>query len=152
MQETYLRAFNARHTFKPGVGTRQWLSTICRNAFLRGRERWVVASVDDDPDEESRGSVALHIAARDNGYEDVYDRIDFGPALDRAVASLADQYRVAFTLVDIGGFEYAEAAEALGVPVGTVRSRLFRARRELQQHLIAHARDAGLIASRGEAS
>ncbi len=147
VQETYLRAINARHTFKPGTGTRQWLFTICRNIFLRARERdrWVVASIDDDPDAEARGSAALHVAARTHGYEDVYDRIDFAPALARAIAMLAEPFRVVFTLVDVGGLDYAAAAESLGVPIGTVRSRLFRARRELQQHLIAHARDAGIV-------
>lgn len=145
VQETYLRAFKARDTFKPHAGTRQWLFTICRNAFLRGRERerWITASVDDDPGEETAGMVALHRAATEAGVEDVYDRLDFGPALEKAMAMLADPFRVVFALVDIGGLGYAEAARELGVPVGTVRSRLFRARRELQQHLLAFARDAG---------
>ena len=147
VQETYLRAYRSRDTFKPEAGTRQWLFTICRNVFLRGKERdrWIVASIDDDPAEETRGTVALHEAAQAGGYENVYDRIDFGPALARAMAMLAEPFRVVFALVDIGGLEYAEAAESLGIPVGTVRSRLFRARRELQQHLIEHARDAGLV-------
>ncbi|MEA3245002.1 MAG: sigma-70 family RNA polymerase sigma factor [Gemmatimonadota bacterium] len=146
VQETYLRAFKARDTFKPDAGTRQWLFTICRNAFLRGkeRERWVTASVDADPGEETAGTVALHRAAVEAGIGDVYDRIDFGPALQKALGMLAEPFRVVFALVDIGGLGYAEAARELGVPIGTVRSRLFRARRELQQHLLAFARDAGL--------
>ena len=147
VQETYLRAYRSKDTFKPDAGTRQWLFTICRNVFLRGKERdrWIVASIDDDPAEETLGTVALHEAAQAGGYENVYDRIDFGPALERAMAMLAEPFRVVFALVDIGGLEYAEAAKSLGIPVGTVRSRLFRARRELQQHLIEHARDAGLV-------
>ena len=146
VQETYLRAFRARDTFKPGAGTRQWLFTICRNAFLRSRERerWVTASVDADPGEETAGTAALHRAAIEAGIEDAYDRLDFGPALQKALAMLAEPFRVAFALVDIGGLGYADAARELGVPIGTVRSRLFRARRELQHHLIAFARDAGI--------
>lgn len=147
VQETYLRAFRARATFKPHAGTRPWLFTIARNAFLRGkeRERWVTASLDADPGEETVGTVALHRAAMEGGFEDLYDRIDFGPALQRAMGMLAEPFRVVFALVDIGGLEYAEAAKELGVPIGTVRSRLFRARRELQQHLMAFARDAGIV-------
>lgn len=151
VQETYLRAFRARDTFKPHAGkphsgARQWLFTIARNAFLRDKERgrWEAASLDDDPAEETLGTVALHRAAMESGVEDVYDRIDFGPALQRAMATLAEPFRVVFALVDIGGLEYAEAAHELGIPIGTVRSRLFRARRELQQLLIAYARDAGI--------
>lgn len=153
VQETYLRAYRSRDTFKPEAGARQWLFTICRNVFLRGKERdrWVVASIDDDPAEETLGTVALHEAAQAGGYENVYDRIDFGPALERAMKMLAEPFRVVFALVDIGGLEYAEAAKELGVPVGTVRSRLFRARRELQQHLIDFARDAGLVPPEAEA-
>lgn len=151
VQETYLRAYKARDTFKPDAGTRQWLFTICRNVFLRGKERakWVTASLDDDPATETLASVELHRAARDGGYADVYDRLDFGPALREAMGRLAEPFRIVFSLVDIGGLGYAEAADALGIPVGTVRSRLFRARRELQQHLIEFARDAGLVPHAG---
>jgi RNA polymerase sigma-70 factor (ECF subfamily) len=145
VQETYLRAYKARHTFQPEMGTRQWLFTICRNVFLRGkeRERWTTASL-DDPAAEAERAVELHQAMQAGGYADLFDRLDFGPALQRALDMLAEPFRVVFSLVDIGGLEYAEAAKALDIPVGTVRSRLFRARRELQQHLIEFARDAGL--------
>ncbi|MBM4194868.1 MAG: RNA polymerase sigma factor [Gemmatimonadetes bacterium] len=148
VQDTYLRAYRARDTFKPEFGARQWLFTICRNTFLRGRERekWIVGSLDEgDPADETVASVALHRAAREAGHEDVFDRLDFGPALQRAMTQLGEPYRLAFALVDLGDLSYAEAAAELGVPLGTVRSRLFRARRELQQHLIACARDAGLV-------
>lgn len=153
VQETYLRAYRSRDTFKPEAGTRQWLFTICRNVFLRGKERdrWIVASIDDDPSEETLGTVALHEAAQEGGYENIYDRIDFGPALERAMQMLSEPFRVVFALVDIGGLEYAEVAKELGIPVGTVRSRLFRARRELQEHLIDFARDAGLVPPTPEA-
>lgn len=149
VQETYLRAFKSRDTFRPEAGTRQWLFTICRNVFLRSRERdrRFVDAPEVDAAAESLGTVALHRQAVAGDYADVYSRLDFGPALDRAVTMLAEPFRVVFALVDVGGLGYAEAAEALGIPVGTVRSRLFRARRELQQHLIHFARDAGIVRS-----
>jgi RNA polymerase sigma-70 factor (ECF subfamily) len=152
VQETYLRAYRARDTFKPEMGARQWLFTICRNVFLRGKERekWMVASLDADPAEETFAAVAVHEAAQEGGYEDIYDRIDFGPALRKALDMLAEPFRVVFSLVDIGGLEYAEAAKELGIPVGTVRSRLFRARRELQEHLVSFARDAGIVPPAGK--
>jgi RNA polymerase sigma-70 factor (ECF subfamily) len=146
VQETYLRAYKARETFKPEMGARQWLFTICRNVFLRGKERekWTVASL-DDPEGETLAMIAVHEAAQEGGYEDLFDRLDFGPALQRAMDMLAEPFRVVFALVDIGGLEYAEAAKELGIPVGTVRSRLFRARRELQQSLVEFGRDAGFV-------
>jgi RNA polymerase sigma-70 factor (ECF subfamily) len=147
VQETFLRAYRSRATFQPGT-TRQWLFTICRNVFLRSRERdkWTVP-VEDDAQLEMLATVSLHNAAKRDGCDDVWDRLDFGPALERAMAKLPEVFRVVFALVDVGGQSYAEVAEALEVPIGTVRSRLFRARRELQSALIDFARDAGVVPS-----
>ena len=146
VQETYLRAFRGRETFREGSGTRQWLFTICRNVFLRQRERarWQVA-VEDDAELETLASVGLHVAAKRAGVDDLFDRVDFGPALERAMTALAEPYRIVVAMVDVADQSYEDVARALGVPVGTVRSHLFRGRRELQTALIEYARDAGLV-------
>ncbi|HEY7556007.1 MAG TPA: sigma-70 family RNA polymerase sigma factor [Candidatus Binatia bacterium] len=68
-------------------------------------------------------------------------RKDIGKALD----ALPDPFRIAIVLVDVQEYSYAEAAELLGVPIGTVRSRLARARAQLQRALWQHAQDAGLL-------
>jgi RNA polymerase sigma-70 factor (ECF subfamily) len=65
--------------------------------------------------------------------------------LDRALDALPDAYRVVVVLVDVQGYSYPEAAEVLGVPMGTVRSRLSRARSQLQRALWRHAQEAGLV-------
>jgi RNA polymerase sigma-70 factor (ECF subfamily) len=65
--------------------------------------------------------------------------------LDRALDALPDAHRVVVVLVDVQGYSYPEAAHMLGVPLGTVRSRLNRARAQLQRVLWRHAQDAGLI-------
>ena len=65
--------------------------------------------------------------------------------LDRALDALPDAHRVVVVLVDVQGYSYPEAADMLGVPLGTVRSRLNRARAQLQRALWRHAQDAGLI-------
>jgi RNA polymerase sigma-70 factor (ECF subfamily) len=65
--------------------------------------------------------------------------------IDRALDALPDAFRIAIVLVDVQGNSYAEAADLLGVPVGTVRSRLARARAQLQRALWQHAKDAGLL-------
>jgi RNA polymerase sigma-70 factor (ECF subfamily) len=148
VQDTYLRAYRARETFQAGTSTRHWLFTICRNSFLRSRERskWVT-TVEDDAALEALASVGIHKDAERGGYADVFDRVDFGPALEKAMAKLSEPFRVVFALVDIGDQSYAEVAEALNIPIGTVRSRLFRARRELQTSLIDFARDARIVPS-----
>lgn len=65
--------------------------------------------------------------------------------LDRALDALPDAHRVVVVLVDVQGYSYPEAAEVLRVPVGTVRSRLSRARAQLQRALWRHAQEAGLV-------
>ncbi len=145
VQDTYLRAYRSRHTFQAGASARQWLCTICRNSWLRSRERSQrIVSLEDDATAETLAAVALHREAKRDGLEDLFVQLDFAPALERAMAALPEVYREAFVLVDLGEASYAEVAEALGIPVGTVRSRLFRARRELQRSLLVHARDLGI--------
>jgi RNA polymerase sigma-70 factor (ECF subfamily) len=65
--------------------------------------------------------------------------------LDRALDALPDAFRVAIVMVEVQGYSYAEAAGLLGIPIGTVRSRLARARSQLQRALWRHAQDAGLL-------
>ena len=80
----------------------------------------------------------------------VFERADLDDAVRRALDKLPEEYRVVVALVDIEDQSYGVVAEILGIPVGTVRSRLFRGRRLLQQDLLAYAMDAGLIPSRME--
>ncbi len=149
VQETYLRAFRGRHTYRPDGGMRRWLFTICKHAFLREREREArdVVSLDVDPTDETRAAALLHNRLVASGQDALLDRVDLGPAIAGALQDLPDNMRAAVMLVDVEGYAYADAAELLGVPIGTVRSRLFRARRVLQESLVFHAQDAGFAAS-----
>ena len=150
VQETYLRAFRSWHTFDPGSDCRRWLFTICRNAFLRSRQRTRLEVDVTDADAEAIAAAREHRAMIDDGTDRLLAAVDLRPALDRAVAELEEPFRSAVILVDVEDQSYEAAAGILGVPIGTVRSRLFRARRQLQQRLRAHASDAGLRLSGGE--
>ena len=143
VQETYLRALRSRHTWREGADMRRWLFTICKNVFLRGHERTRDTVPLDAPGDEALAAVQLHNNLVASGEAGLLDHIDVGPAIARALRDLPPFYRAVVVLVDMEGYGYADAAEALEVPVGTVRSRLFRARRILQEALWAHARDAG---------
>jgi RNA polymerase sigma-70 factor (ECF subfamily) len=145
-QETFLRAYVNWTTFRPGSDCRKWLFTICRNVFLRGQQRGARVVSVEDTDTDLQGTAQLYWDAAESGLANLFDRIDLGPAIERGVRSLPAEYREALILVDIEDCTYADAAAALGVPVGTVRSRVFRARRLLQQALVDHARDIGLDA------
>ena len=145
VQETYLRAYRSWHTFEPGSDARKWLFTICRNVFLRSRERHHLEVNLEDGDAEAIAAARVHQQMREDGTEQLLSRVDLGPALATALAELEEPFRSAVTLVDVEDQSYEAAAEVLGVPIGTVRSRLFRGRRQLQEKLVAYARDAGFM-------
>ncbi len=149
VQETYLQALRGWHTFQPGADPRRWLFTVCRHTFLRiaRREARYVEAPDDDPELESLATAVAHAAAERSGEVAALERVDLGPAITEALTALPPHYRVAVVLVDVEGQAYEEAAAVLGVAVGTVRSRLFRGRRLLQDLLYAHARDAGFASA-----
>lgn len=148
VQDTFLKAFRHWHTFIPDSDAKRWLSTICRNSFysMRTRQQWITA-VGGDLELDTLAVVDQHVAARDEGLGNMFSRVDLAPAIEQAIDALEPLYRDVVRLVDVQELRYDEAADALGVPIGTVRSRLYRARRQLQESLIDFARDAGLAAT-----
>src|SRR5690242_11150597 len=143
VQETYLRAYRSWHTFIPGTDCRRWLFTICRNVFLRSRERQRPTVDLDDGEQDAVAASSVYSAARERGYDDIFARLDLAPALREALDELAEPFRSAVILVDVEDMSYESAAEVMGVPIGTVRSRLFRGRRLLQEKLVTVAEDLG---------
>lgn len=144
VQETFLRAYRSWHTYAPGSDCRRWLFTICRNVFLRSLERERPAVDLDDAERDAIGAGRVYATALDEGYTDLFAHVDILPAIERAVNELPEPFRSTVVLVDIEDQPYEAAAEILGVPIGTIRSRLFRGRRLAQERLLAHAQDAGL--------
>ena len=143
VQETYLQALRGWHTFREGSDPRRWLFAVCHHTFLRTtrREARYVEAPDDDPELESLATAVAHWNAQTSGALAIVERMDLRAAIDRALAELPAHYRGVVVLVDVEGQSYEEAARVLDVAVGTVRSRLFRARRLLQDMLFEHARD-----------
>lgn len=154
VQETYLRAYRAWHTFEKGSDCRRWLFTICRNVFLRTREREArqVDTGGDDAVLETLAAVREVSSLAGGNADAIFSRLDLVPAIRNALDDLPEVFRSAVVLVDVEGQSYDEAAVVLGVPIGTVRSRLFRGRRILQRSLLQFAKDAGIggAAMKGE--
>ncbi len=147
VQETFLQAYRGYASFQAGADMRRWLFSICHHAFLRRRQRdqRVVLTEDGgDAELETLGAVMGHVAAQRTGLDAFVCSIDVGPAIASAIEQLAPPFRLAVILVDVEGMSYDEAAAVADVPVGTIRSRLFRARRLLQEHLFEYARDLGV--------
>lgn len=143
VQDTFLLAYRQWHQFDRGTECRAWLFTICRHRFYRTHEREQRQVATEDPELESLAAAAVHAAAAETGLAEVFERAEIRDAVMAAIAELPEPYRDVAILVDLYDFTYESASAAVGVPIGTVRSRLFRARRLLQEKLLTHARDAG---------
>ena len=143
VQETYLRAYRYWHTFERGTDCKRWLSQICRNVLSDSLRRGRLETAVEDAELESLAAVRIHKAAVAAGLGDLYARIDLGPAILAAIAKLDPLFREVVVLSDIEELSYEEIAAQLESPIGTVRSRLYRARRHLQEDLMIYALDAG---------
>ena len=141
VQETYARAFRSWRSYTPGTNMRAWLFRILTNLNV-DRGRRIQRAPDTQPLEESDYYLANKLASA--GGEEVLDpeRVVERLSLDSVVRALSDiqpQFRDVVVLVDIGDFTYADAAQILDVPIGTVMSRLHRGRRALKQRLAEEA-------------
>jgi RNA polymerase sigma-70 factor (ECF subfamily) len=148
VQETFLKAYRGWHTFDPSNDPRRWLFAICHNVFVRMRRRGTQMIESEDGDVDAIPAVMQHVAASQAGLGELFERLDVRRAVRRAVDDLPEPHRSILVLVDLEERTYEEAAAILGVPIGTVRSRLFRARRTVQEALLTYAEDMGLGAPR----
>jgi RNA polymerase sigma factor (sigma-70 family) len=146
VQETYLRAYRTFDNFQAGTNARAWLFQILYSIHLnevkrRGRQPATLSmeSVDETgPMEIADWSGVTEILTN--------PAIDWdGSEVERELAQLPEPFRQAIALVDLGELTYEEAANVTGCPVGTIRSRLARARRKLAERLRDVARRRGLI-------
>jgi RNA polymerase sigma-70 factor, ECF subfamily len=137
MQEAYARAFRSWHQYQPGTNLRAWLLRILTNLNI-DRGRRTQRSPDLQPLEE--GDYFLYnrlestLPDENPDEERVIERLSQNAVVE-ALADVPHDFRDVVVLVDIGEFSYADAAQILDIPVGTVMSRLHRGRRILKQHL-----------------
>jgi len=148
VQETFLRAYRAWDQFEQGTRAKSWLFTICRNVFLRRRERAqrheeIVSEKADRSGPDPVNPVWVSALGSDPEGE-FFDSIVDDKIIE-AIEALPEEYRTAVVLSDVEGLPYQEIAELIEVPVGTVKSRLFRGRRRLQKVLYEHAVEMGYI-------
>ncbi len=132
VQETLLRAYRGVHRFD-GRHPRAWLLTILRNTHVNLHRRQRPLAIDDD--ELLRASRPAFGSGQQPSAEDAVVDLELDTELAAAVASLDPRFRAALLLVDVLDLSYAETAAVLGVPVGTVMSRLSRARARVRRHL-----------------
>lgn len=150
VHDATIKALKARHQFEPGTNLRAWLLRILTNTFINGYRRGGLekstvegAWENDDPIADGWISAASMRAMREPEEEAL--RPVLRAELNRAVDELPDDFRVALVLCDVEELSYKEIAESMGTPIGTVMSRIHRARKMLQERLRRHAVAAGII-------
>jgi len=146
VQETYLRAYRTFENFAPGTNARGWLFTIMYSVYIneyhRRQRRGPAVSL-DDLERRFREYASLPNDAEEAAATVAAWGARVGPEVEAALKGLPPDFRAPVLLVDVEGLSYEEAAAALGCPVGTVRSRLFRARRLLFGALREYAAQSG---------
>jgi RNA polymerase sigma-70 factor (ECF subfamily) len=146
VQDTMVKAYRNWEKFELGTSARAWLLAILRNTFINAYRReqrepipmehdLLDARMTEHPGEESDPEGAF------------FDRI-VDERILQALDGLPAEFREVMVLSDVEGLSYAEISHALSIPVGTVKSRLFRARRLMQNELYQHAVEMGYIAAR----
>ena len=138
-QETFVRAFRGLRRFRGESSFRNWLYSIAANAARTRRGEQTRRAPVWETRIEGDALPERHLASAESSPEQT---VMYRQALDRALASLPDPLRAAVVLRDVEGLEYRDIAATLGIPVGTVMSRIFRARRLLRP-MLAELRTTG---------
>ncbi len=150
VQETYLKAYRAYHTFQAGTNLKAWLYRILTNTYINKYRK-----ESRRPSEVDLGSVEDLYLYRRLGSEEsaeaartTEDRVLDGLVesdIKAAVEDLPENFRLPVLLADLEGFSYKDIAEILDIPIGTVMSRLHRGRKAMQKALWEYAQTRGLL-------
>jgi len=148
VQETYMRAYRFFHQYEPGTNCKAWLFTILRNLYNTNYKKYKKT-----PDQVHYDEIeAIYKNIRNEDLNSIikdpeskfFDNI-LPDEIKDALEELPEEFRSTILLTDIEDFSYKETAEILDVPIGTVMSRLHRARNMLKKKLVDYAKEKGVI-------
>jgi RNA polymerase sigma-70 factor (ECF subfamily) len=144
VQETFLKAYRAYHTFEEGTNLKAWLYRILTNTYInsyRAKQRRPEESDLDDVEDLYlyRRLGGLEAARTGRSAEDELMDLFNEAEVKDAVDALPEAFRMAVLLADVEGFSYKEIAEIMDIPIGTVMSRLHRGRKQLEKLLYDYA-------------
>jgi RNA polymerase sigma-70 factor (ECF subfamily) len=150
VQDAFLKAYRFYDRFEPGTNMKAWLLRILTNTFINKyrrthRERRVFESDDAEPVGDGVMSRAAMRALHDPDGDALRSLVS--REIQRAMDELSEEHRLMILLADVEELSYKEIADIVGCPIGTVMSRLHRARKHLQTKLIDHAVELGIVPS-----
>src|SRR5699024_5000511 len=151
VQETFLKSYRALDSYEPGTNAKAWLFKILKNAYINQYRRKARRPTQVDYEDYigyqdlEEGSAVEFFDLR----EEIFDNL-IGDEVTTAVNSLPVNFRAVILLCDVEGFTYEEISKIIDIPIGTVRSRLHRARNMLKEKLASYARRMGYEDKRGK--
>lgn len=151
VQETYLKAYRFVDKYIQGTNAKAWLFKILKNAFINQYRKKSKRPTKVDYEE-----IASYHDAEDASYVDFFDLREeifqgmMGDEVTNAINALPLDFRTVILLCDIEGFTYEEISKIVDIPIGTVRSRLHRARNMLKEKLVDYAQNMGYEDKRGQ--
>jgi RNA polymerase sigma-70 factor (ECF subfamily) len=146
-QEVFIKAFGGLKGFRNEADFGTWLHRITVNLWLnmrRKQSKQVIVSL-DEPVRTGEDEVYRELAATEGDPEQVLENKEFGGLVRLAMGELSREYRAVLVLREIEGYSYEEVADVLNCSLGTVKSRLNRARQILKQKVTVLAQEAGVI-------
>jgi RNA polymerase sigma-70 factor (ECF subfamily) len=148
VQDAFLKAYRFHDRFEPGTNLRAWLLRILTNTFINkyrrtARERKVLDGDDAEPVGDGLMSRAAMRALTEP--EDAAMRSLVSQEIQKALDELSEEHRLMIVLADVEELSYKEIADIVGCPIGTVMSRLHRARKQMQGRLVEQAIEMGIV-------
>ncbi len=147
VQDTYAKAYTSFHQFEPGTNLKAWLYRVLTTTFINNyrKDQRRPQTSDSELEDWQLAEASSHTSDQGKSTEDVVLENLPDSDIKNALAQIPEEFRMVVYLADVEGFSYKEIAEIVGVPTGTVMSRLHRGRKQLRDKLTDYARERGYV-------